>query len=578
MPTLQFLHYLLRSAPPAPLLVAATARREELDPGHPLGELVTGLQALGRCSEIALGRLSRAETAELAAQAQGAPLDAPQAERLFAASEGNPLYLVEAAQAGAEAGGRVQAMIAARLARLTAPASELAGVAATIGREFSAPVLADASDVDARAFVVGLDELWRRGIVRAHEHDLYDFSHGRIREAAYERLGPAQRRAQHLRVARALGASGGGRGRARRAVRGGGRARRRVPPPRPRRRRGPAPATTTRVPCGRSSGALALTTDPERELELLTALPAPLNALDGYRSERLERVHERGFELARRAGRRAGGAAGALARGRRAHRRRLPRRPRRRRAAARPWRARSTTTSCWSRRRGSWRSPTTGAASSTSARRQLETALAYWRPEHRAEHLLHYGQDTELTCRIRLAHTLWLLGDRDAAARTRDAAVADAREHPHTRAIVHVWAALIALDERDEPAVRAHARVVSEYARGPAERAAEALAGFVAVLDGDHERGCERIRRCADAAEQGEPAAPGERGLLLRILVEACAVAGDAPAGVEAAERALRTSNAAQPWTAEITRLQTRVPRPGTVRERLAIEDGPDSR
>ena len=102
-PTLQFLHYLLRSAPDAPLLVAATARREELDAGHPLAELVAGLQALGRCSEIALGRLGRAETAGWPRRLLGAPLDAARAERLFAASEGNPLHLVEAAQARAEA-------------------------------------------------------------------------------------------------------------------------------------------------------------------------------------------------------------------------------------------------------------------------------------------------------------------------------------------------------------------------------------------------------------------------------------------------------------------------------------------
>jgi len=252
VPTLQFLHYLLRSTPPPPLLVAATARREELDPGHPLSELVTGLQALGRCSEIALGRLSPAETADLAAQAQGAPLDAPRAERLFAASEGNPLYLVEAAQAGAEAGGRVQAMIAARLARLTAPASELAGVAATIGREFSAPVLADASDVDARAFVVGLDELWRRGIVRAHEHDLYDFSHGRIREAAYERLAPRSA----ARSTCGWRARWSERGRMRACSPRSTRRRARSTTPTattsapPRR---PSASTTTRVRCGRSS-------------------------------------------------------------------------------------------------------------------------------------------------------------------------------------------------------------------------------------------------------------------------------------------------------------------------------------
>ncbi|MDQ4030150.1 MAG: AAA family ATPase, partial [Actinomycetota bacterium] len=60
--TLQFLHYLLRREPEAPLLVAGGARREELDPQHPLNELVTALQAFDRFTEIELERLSRDET------------------------------------------------------------------------------------------------------------------------------------------------------------------------------------------------------------------------------------------------------------------------------------------------------------------------------------------------------------------------------------------------------------------------------------------------------------------------------------------------------------------------------------
>ena len=214
-PSLQLLHYLVRSEPGSALLIAATARREELDPRDPVGELCAGLQALERFSEIELGRLSRADTELLAERMIGAPLDHAEAERLFADSEGNPLFLVEAVQAGTEgaisasprsggAVGRVQAVIAARLTRLSSAASELAGIAATIGREFSARVLADASDLEDQAFVGGLDELWRRGIVRAYELETYDFSHGRIREAAYQALGPAQRRRYHLRVARAL--------------------------------------------------------------------------------------------------------------------------------------------------------------------------------------------------------------------------------------------------------------------------------------------------------------------------------------------------------------------------------------
>jgi ATP-dependent Lhr-like helicase len=50
--TLQFLHYLLRSEPDAPLLVAATARREELDRSHPLNDLLAGLRSLERLTAL----------------------------------------------------------------------------------------------------------------------------------------------------------------------------------------------------------------------------------------------------------------------------------------------------------------------------------------------------------------------------------------------------------------------------------------------------------------------------------------------------------------------------------------------
>ncbi len=614
-----------------PLLVAATARREELDAGHPVIELATGLQALGRCTEITLERLTRVESRQLAEQLRGAPLDGTEAERLLAASEGNPLYLVEAAQTDSAPAGRVQAMIAARLARLSPPAAELAGVAATIGREFSAPVLAEAAGVDDRAFAGGLDELWRRGIVRAHEHDLYDFSHGRIREAAYARIGPAQRRAQHLRVARALertGTTGPGVLAAQFEAAGDGEEALRWY----LRAADAAQRLFDHAGAVRAlERALALCAGrPERELEVLTALPAPLNALDGYRSDRLERVHERAFALAAELGvdpepplvrsRAVAALTGGDFDAARAAAEQL-RNAALTGAAQGPTLVRGPAGDAAPHRSapaGSGRgaapargpagdaaphrsAPARGAAADVllvegewilaiaaywsgrleDAKAHLEAALDRWRPEHRAEHLLRYGQDTELTARIRLAHTQWLLGDRAAAARTRDAALGGLGEHAHTRAIVHLWAALIALDERDEERLREHARVVADHARGPAERPAEALSGLVDVLD-HRPGGLERVWRVVDAAAQDAPAAPGEPGLLARIHVEACVLAGHPEAGLDACERALRTSNQAQPWTAEIERLKTRFERGERFRngwpERLvpSLDDLPD--
>ena len=562
-PTLQFLHYLLRSAPDAPLLVAATARREELDAGHPLGELAAGLQALGRFSEIALDRLGRAETSLLAERLLGAPLDAGQADRLFADVRGQPA-LPRRGDPGRPETRRPGAGDDRRAARAALRRPRTSWRAWRRRSAASSPPRSSPTRAGSRraAFVRGLDELWRRGIVRAHEHDLYDFSHGRIREAAYAQLGPAQRRASPPARGAGAGARGGsGPGRAGRAVRGGGRDRRRRPlvpcaPPTPR-----SGATTTPAPCRRSS--------------------APSASCGGSAESRARRPRAGAADRAARAAERArrlplrapGPRARAGARRSRAALGVEPEPPlvRSRAVAALTAgdfdaaRAPPASSCAPARRRRRWSSrasgrsasPPTGSGRLEPAKRHLEAALARWRPEHRAEHLLRYGQDTELTCRIRLAHTLWLLGhERGGRAHPRRRASPTPASTSTRRAIVHLWAgADRARRARRGPAADPRARR-GRPRGGPAERAAEALGGFVDVLDGRREQGLDRVRRAADAADHGGPAAPGEQGLLLRILVEACAAAGDAAAGLAATARALATSNAAQPWTAEIQRLQ----------------------
>jgi hypothetical protein len=153
---------------------------------------------------------------------------------------------------------------------------------------------------------------------------------------------------------------------------------------------------------------------------------------------------------------------------------------------------------------------------------------------------------------------LWLVGRDDEAARTRDAAVALARasEHSYSRALVTLFAAVIALDQRDERRLRAHAGALVASVGGPTSRPAEALAGFVDVLDGRPREGLDRIGRVVDAGARDGPAAPGEQGLLVRVLLEACTVAGDARAGLAAADRALQTGGGAPPWDAEVHRLR----------------------
>lgn len=224
--TLEWLHFLLRFDPAARLLLVGSARAEETSPQHPLNALVLHLHNMASVTEIALEPLDVAETAKLAAQITNCELDVETATRLYHETEGNPLFVVETMRAGFESLGpgawslgsdnqapnsrlpdlppKVQAVIAGRLAQLSAPARELVGLAATIGRAFSLEVLVNAGNADENSAVRGLDELWQKHIVREQGANHYDFTHDKLREVAYAQISTPQRRLLHHRIAQAL--------------------------------------------------------------------------------------------------------------------------------------------------------------------------------------------------------------------------------------------------------------------------------------------------------------------------------------------------------------------------------------
>jgi tetratricopeptide (TPR) repeat protein len=95
-------------------------------------------------------------------------------------------------------------VLEARLAQLSPPTRDLAGLAATIGREFRFTLLAKASGHDEDTLVRELDELWQRRIVREHGANAYDFTHDKLREVAYRGMSIARRRLLHRQTAQAL--------------------------------------------------------------------------------------------------------------------------------------------------------------------------------------------------------------------------------------------------------------------------------------------------------------------------------------------------------------------------------------
>lgn len=225
--TLEWLHFLLRFDPTARLLLVGCVRAEELPAHDSLRSLLLHLRSTTRVTEMTLLPLDAMETGKLGAQVAGRELAMDEGLRLYVATGGYPLFIVELMRsgwgrmpAGAEESRRFQqhptpadaqslpprmyAVLAGRLLQLSAPARKLVELAAVIGREFSLDLLITAGNIDAENAVHALDELWHKRIVCEHGASSYDFTHDKLREVAYAEISVPQRRMLHQRIAQAL--------------------------------------------------------------------------------------------------------------------------------------------------------------------------------------------------------------------------------------------------------------------------------------------------------------------------------------------------------------------------------------
>jgi predicted ATPase/transcriptional regulator with XRE-family HTH domain len=572
--TLEWLHYLLRFDPQARLLVVGALRREEALGDHPMTALLSQLGYADLLTEIPMRRLDAAETAALAASMIGRELRDDQAVDLYAETEGNPLFVVESVRAGTLIHGgpnapqpsppgadskaplppRIQALIASRLGRLTVEARELACTAAAIGRTFRLDVLGAASESDDTALVRALDELWQHGIVRDQGENVYDFSHDRIRDAAYDGLSAARRSLIHRRIAVALEAIHAGdldtvsgqiathydrAGLAAQAIAYYQRAAQVA------HRLAAVEETIAHL-----NRALALLlAEPEtpqrtqQELALQVALGAPLIAARGYTATELERAFNRAYAICQQIGE-------------------TPRlfqvlwglgrfylvRPQLdaavkvgQRLLAQARRARDpdllleahNSLGAIRFHRGELR----------LAREHLERGFALYDPERHRAHALLYGQDPGVVCLIRGAWTLWCLGYPQQALELSQQGIvlAERGAHPFSLAFALSYGAMVRLFRREpEPArVTAEAGIavsaehgyplfhgMSAYVHGWAMTEQERLDDGMAQM----RQGLTTFR--ATGAESGTP-------YFLAQLAEFCARTGQLDEAVVLDEEAL---------------------------------------
>ena len=565
----EFIHYLVRQRVDGGMLVVLTARREELDAGHALTGLRDSLALLERLTELRLKRLSRDATGALGCQLTGSQLDQGRIEELFAETEGNPLFVVESVRAGGDSRAdllaltpRLRAVIDARFHRLSEVAATVLGAAAVAARPCSASLLGRLCDLDDRSLALGLDELWQRGILSETGTDSYEFSHGKLRDAAYENLSPVMRRAHHAAIAEILAELAGedpelassqvavhfeAANRPDEAITWFHKA-----------ALGAQQVAAYTEAVRLLEQALALVPSlpgdirHARELELLSSMPPALGGAEGYATTRMHEAHRRATDVAARLGVEvepavlrsmvmsalcrdefddAAGAAGQLL-------------------------AHADATGDASLRMESryllgisafW------AAQLEEACTHFEIVVAEFDPSTRARHHEVYGHDPQVVCFSRLANTLWFLGRDDAARRTCDDALALAEEvgHPLSRDTAAIFSCLLAIDTADHDQLRRRFRTLDTLGLDtlPFVTKHEAIAGLVDVLDGKPSDGIRRSR-AALARCEGRNFYPGFQAAITRILVAAHSIASDAAGGLATCEQALALASTPI-WDAE---------------------------
>jgi hypothetical protein len=80
----------------------------------------------------------------------------------------------------------------------------------------------------------------------------------------------------------------------------------------------------------------------------------------------------------------------------------------------------------------------------TTAQRHLEQAIAIADPTTQRELMFRHGVVPGVTCLTWMANTLWCMGYPDQAVRQSEEALVQAQAHPHTLALAHHQALIIA--------------------------------------------------------------------------------------------------------------------------------------
>ncbi|MGN9788769.1 helix-turn-helix transcriptional regulator [Nonomuraea sp. ZG12] len=190
----------------ARLLIVVTYRADELHRAHPLRPLLAELGRVGWVTRLELGRLTRREVLEQAASILRREPSAVDMDRIYARSEGNPLF-VEALLGEVSGGGTLpeslRDLLLASVERLPEGTQELLRVASVGGQRIEHDLLSAVAGLDESALAHALRPAVA-GNVLVVDGEGYSFRHALIREALHDDLLPGEHTRLHTRFAEAL--------------------------------------------------------------------------------------------------------------------------------------------------------------------------------------------------------------------------------------------------------------------------------------------------------------------------------------------------------------------------------------
>ncbi len=205
--TRSFVAFLSRSLRQERLVLLLTYRTDELHRRHALRPLLAELDRLERARRIELAPFDRDELGEALADILGAEPDDHLLGRLYARSEGNPLYTEELLAAGLDGRGAAPQSLRdafiVRIERLSDTAQQAARAVA-VGRALSEQTIATVAGGDRDATQAALREALAEQVLITDEDERFCFRHALLREALYDDLLPGERGEWHLALALAL--------------------------------------------------------------------------------------------------------------------------------------------------------------------------------------------------------------------------------------------------------------------------------------------------------------------------------------------------------------------------------------